>query len=598
MAPSSGTTISGTMAISDASSRLNQAGKPEGVEFPDGLIMFQADGVAPGTSATFKVTFPSGIAPGSKVYQVDMDGFHEVAGAVIEGDTVTMTVTNTGTETGVLVNPVGVAAPVATGTGSIDLSSASGGGGCSVAVRTGSGGSYIDGTLILAGLGLTVWGFRIRRRRSSPGSAVQARKRTTKGAASSGAAPFPFGAPGRAHSLRGVISMDGYFDMRGVSWNGTQCALPSSKQGDVAFRNKSLRRAKETEYGSTRPVFIPFRPVRGGCFSCGRFSPLPAASAMEAVDFREAVARTLSNNAFVSAAGEDAVAARRDADVARGYLLPSVRFDEKFVRTSVPGEAFALKMNQEKLLATDFADVRNFNSPPPRNDFVATLSLEQPLFAPKAYIGYGMAKTEADARSQDLYRRKEEAVYRVLTAVLDVITARQFVEVTGQALSDAREHLRIGEPRGGGDGAHLRCVAGERRGRLRGKLEGDGGEPVGARAPRVALAMGEPGARPVDVTGPLPEFPDPGMPGERGTDAADRADLRASSLRVDAGRNVRLRRSGYLPDVGLAAAYQVDAEGFPLLPRQPLLEGGRRTYLEPLRRDDTRGGSGKGDRGT
>ena len=41
----------------------------------------------------------------------------------------------------------------------------SGGGSCSVAVRTGSGGSAIDGTLILAGLGLTVWGIRIRRRR-------------------------------------------------------------------------------------------------------------------------------------------------------------------------------------------------------------------------------------------------------------------------------------------------------------------------------------------------------------------------------------------------------------------------------------------------
>ena len=68
------------MAISDTSSRLNQAGKPEGVEFPDGLVLFQAEGVAPGTSATFKVAFPSGIAPGSKVYQVDTGGFHEVAG--------------------------------------------------------------------------------------------------------------------------------------------------------------------------------------------------------------------------------------------------------------------------------------------------------------------------------------------------------------------------------------------------------------------------------------------------------------------------------------------------------------------------------------
>jgi hypothetical protein len=48
----------------------------------------------------------------------------------------------------------------------LDLSSDSGGGSCSVAVRTGSGGSAIDGTLILAGLGMGAWGIRIRRRRS------------------------------------------------------------------------------------------------------------------------------------------------------------------------------------------------------------------------------------------------------------------------------------------------------------------------------------------------------------------------------------------------------------------------------------------------
>jgi len=160
----SGPTISGTMAISETSSRLNQDGKPEGYEFPDGLVFFQADNVAPGTSATFMVTFPSGIATGSKVYQVDTGGFHEVVGAVIEGDTVTMTVSNTGAETSVITNPIGVAVPTATGTGAIDLASGAGGG-CSVAGRTGSGGSNIDVALILAGLGLSVWGTRIRRRR-------------------------------------------------------------------------------------------------------------------------------------------------------------------------------------------------------------------------------------------------------------------------------------------------------------------------------------------------------------------------------------------------------------------------------------------------
>ena len=294
----------------------------------------------------------------------------------------------------------------------------------------------------------------------------------------------------------------------------------------------------------------------------------PAASAMESVDFREAVTRALSNNALLSAAGEDAVAARRDADAARGRLLPSVRFDEKFVRTTVPAEAFGLKMNQEKLLASDFADVRNFNSPPPRNDFIATVSLEQPLFAPKAYIGYGMAKVEADAKGQDLNRRKEDLIYRVVAAVLDVITARQFVEVAGQGLSDTREHLRIAESLEAA-GMGLSSDA------LRAKVAVASAESAKVTAEnrleiarrRLALAMGEPGAPPVDVVGPPPEFPDPGTLGDREAATIDRADLRASSLRVEnAVRYVRLRRSGYLPDVGLVAAYQEDAEDSPFSP--------------------------------
>ena len=295
------------------------------------------------------------------------------------------------------------------------------------------------------------------------------------------------------------------------------------------------------------------------------FPFLPVASAMEAVDFRQAVARALSNNAFVQVAGEEAIAARRDADVARGYLLPSVRFDEKFVRTTVPAESFGLKINQEKLLASDFADVNNFNNPPPRNDFIGTLSLEQPLFAPKAYYGYGMAKVEADAKGHDLYRRKEDAVYRVIAAVLDVVTTRQYVDVAGQGLSDTREHLRIAESL---EAAGMGLTSDVLRAKV--AVASAEGAKVAAEnrlelaRRRLALAMGEPGAPPVDVVGPPPEFPDPGPSPDGGTGTAVRADLLASSLRVaNAGSNVQLRQSGYLPDVGFAAAYQVDAEDSP-----------------------------------
>jgi len=145
----SGPAIRGSMAISETCSRLNQTGKPEGYEFTDGLIQFQAEGVERGATATFKLTFPSGIAPGSKVYQADAGGFHEVADAVVTGDTVTMKVANVDADDGVvLVNPVGVAAPAESGTGSIDLANASGGG-CAVAPGKTSGGAGAMAPMLL-----------------------------------------------------------------------------------------------------------------------------------------------------------------------------------------------------------------------------------------------------------------------------------------------------------------------------------------------------------------------------------------------------------------------------------------------------------------
>jgi hypothetical protein len=154
------------MAISDASGRLNQAGKPEGYEFPDGLVSFMMDNVAPGSTSTVKVTFPSGIPAGSKMYQADENGYHEVAGAVVNGSTLTMTLA-AGQDNVIVVDPIGVASPETTGSGSLDLStSGSSGGGCSVTGRSGSGGDLRELASAYGFLIFTVLliGFRGRRK--------------------------------------------------------------------------------------------------------------------------------------------------------------------------------------------------------------------------------------------------------------------------------------------------------------------------------------------------------------------------------------------------------------------------------------------------
>jgi len=157
--------------ISEDNARLSQAGRPAGYEFRDGLASFKVTGAAPGSTVTVQLAFPSGIPAGGKLYRVDASGFHEVPGVTIVGNTVTLTLTDggqgdsDGQVNGIIVDPVGMASPTTPGSGSIDLTTgSSSGGGCSVVARGGPGGSGIDGVLIFAGLGVTVWGIRIRRR--------------------------------------------------------------------------------------------------------------------------------------------------------------------------------------------------------------------------------------------------------------------------------------------------------------------------------------------------------------------------------------------------------------------------------------------------
>ncbi len=288
--------------------------------------------------------------------------------------------------------------------------------------------------------------------------------------------------------------------------------------------------------------------------------------ALDSVDFPQAVARAFRGNPSLAAAGFDYAAAQQDARIARGFLLPGLVFEHRFVRTNLPAEAFALKLNEGKLAQADFQDVNNFNDPALRNDFITTLSIEQPLFAPGAYVGHRMAKTEGEAKRLELSRAKEETVYRVLAAYLDVLTAKAYLAVAERELFDSGEHLRISEAaERAGTGlssdvlrAKVSVAAAEA-----GKVGAENRLEIARRA--LAMSMGETGAAPVDASGPPPEFPDPGTLEELQAAASGRADLQAVSVRVkNAGNNEALRKTEYLPTVGLLGAYQLDAESGPL----------------------------------
>ena len=160
----SGARLTGVAAMADTDASLNQTGKPAGLAFGNGVIAFKVAGLAPGGTASVVLTFPAPIPANAKLFKIDSGGFHEFPGAVISGNTATMTLTDggagdaDGVANGVIDDPVGLATPVASS------SPDSSGGGCAVA---GTGGGPVDavgayGFLALIALGLLI-------RKAAPG---------------------------------------------------------------------------------------------------------------------------------------------------------------------------------------------------------------------------------------------------------------------------------------------------------------------------------------------------------------------------------------------------------------------------------------------
>ncbi|NJD62212.1 MAG: TolC family protein, partial [Deltaproteobacteria bacterium] len=207
--------------------------------------------------------------------------------------------------------------------------------------------------------------------------------------------------------------------------------------------------------------------------------------------------------------------------------------------------------------------VDNFNKPPPVNEYLTAFTVEQALFAPKAYLGYRIARREAGARGQELRRKKEEVAYQVLSAYLGVLTAKEYLQVAVRGQEDARERHRVAEAL---ERSGMGLASDVLRARVflasaeAGRVTADNRLALARQG--LALAMGERGGTEADSVAALPALPEEGSLPDRIAEAhAARADLRAVSMRVEAAdATVDLQRSDYLPTVGVMGVWQMDGQ--------------------------------------
>ncbi|MEJ2684631.1 MAG: TolC family protein [Candidatus Sulfobium sp.] len=300
-----------------------------------------------------------------------------------------------------------------------------------------------------------------------------------------------------------------------------------------------------------RFVLITFLTV---VFTVAGLSPAPAADRV--MTLREAIQYSLKGNPEIRAFRESVLGQKEDVGIARSLMLPRLTFEERYMRTDNPTYAFMAKLNQERFTQQDFA-IGSLNNPSPVNDFQTSLSFEQAVFAPKAYIALDMAKKEVTAKGDDFDRKKEEIAFRVFRTYLGVQTAKAYVGVAEKGIEDAREHYRIAETRYKNSLGLYSDVL-----RTQVALSSEDEKLVSAqkdlevakRALGLMLGLTES----VDVTAERPSFEVRDLAQYYGQ-ALARKDLRSLEERYGNARNaLKMANAGYIPVVGLGGTYQLN----------------------------------------
>lgn len=166
------------------------------------------------------------------------------------------------------------------------------------------------------------------------------------------------------------------------------------------------------------------------------------AMAGEALGLREAVNLALEKNSMLLAAGSEQSAAESGVKASRSRYLPRLYFEERVAVTNSGTRAFMMRLDEGR-----FSLGGDLNHPPTTSDMQTTLSMEQPLFDRSIGSGIQAAREEMNARAHSFEWKRQEVAFQVYAAYLAVQKARSQLAVSAEAVSAAREHLRLARVR-------------------------------------------------------------------------------------------------------------------------------------------------------
>jgi outer membrane protein TolC len=276
----------------------------------------------------------------------------------------------------------------------------------------------------------------------------------------------------------------------------------------------------------------------------------------------EALRIASEHNRFLKAASLKRRGAADQVTVARAALLPRLDAIENYSYTDNPPLVFSNLLAQQEFTAADFA-LSRLNFPAALSNFQSQIMMSQTLFAGGGlWAAFKAAGYQADAEAWETSRVRQEMEFSVIQAYYRALLAEQETEVIKRALAAAQAHRDQAQhmlKQGMVVSADL----------LRSQVV------VGALQQQYTSAQSLieiTRAQLSDTLGVDERLAPQGAQMPRALKSRDLADLKDTALkqrpevkiaydRVKAAeQGVKVARSGYLPTVSLATAYENDSQ--------------------------------------
>lgn len=145
-------------------------------------------------------------------------------------------------------------------------------------------------------------------------------------------------------------------------------------------------------------------------------------------------------HASVRAKKAEAEAAEQRLKQARGFRLPAVSFQEIFIRTDSPAEAFALKLNQERFSFASFMTA-DPNDPAKLNTGTSRFELQLPLYT-GGELSSRIAQAQAAAEASQYSHRfaQDQAALAAAEAFVMLAQAQEYVCLLEKARETVASH--------------------------------------------------------------------------------------------------------------------------------------------------------------